>query len=51
MAKTAPGALPGKTPSPDSKKSDGGVVSWLFNIVLGGNDPEREKRRQLKILA
>lgn len=49
MAKTSPGPSSEKTQAP--AKGNDGVISWLFNIVLGGNDPERDKRRQLKQLA
>lgn len=37
-------------PTPQTS-TDNPLVGWLFKLIMGGNDPEREKRRQLKILA
>lgn len=51
MANTGPGSVSDKNSTASGKKADGGIISWLYGIVLGANDPEREKRRQLKILA
>jgi hypothetical protein len=43
---------PGQEAAPSSQTgADNPLVGWLFKLILGGNDPEREKRRQLKILA
>ncbi len=36
---------------PASAAEDNPLIGWLFKLILGGNDPEREKRRQLKQLA
>jgi hypothetical protein len=47
-----PSANPGPEKAASSKDSaDNPLVGWLFKLILGANDPEREKRRQLKILA
>ena len=50
MAKTNANPEPNKAASAGSNE-DNPLVGWLFKLILGANDPEREKRRQLKILA
>lgn len=42
----------GKAPSPASDKDSSlGILDRLLSLILGAKDPEREKRRQLKLIA
>jgi hypothetical protein len=38
-------------PAPAEKNNNGTLISWIVGLFSGGLDPEREKRRQIKLLA